>query len=304
MTMTKSASGRTAVSTAASRPSDLRAWRQERGRGGHAIAAAEMPDRAGIGQRRGGRIASATAAVADDGRRQRIRHRGAGLCGRHPREERLQHDEPQRDHSDRGGARIAGRMRLAREPLAWHPSTTLSGNHQRAPAEAGAARSPRNAAPRRDGQPRIHRHRDHAGGAAQGLCLRHLPDGGKRRGSRALLDRARDARHHPARPLSPAGAARAHRALRPLHRHGQPRLRRGARRLRLTAAGPSANLDQRAHPHALPQAARAPALPQPRSLRRATNWSAGSMASRSAARSSARACFTARATRRRSRWCI
>ena len=55
---------------------------------------------------------------------------------------------------------------------------------------------------RRHGQPRKYLHRDHAGGAAQGLCLRHLSDGGKRRRPCALLDRAGPARHHPARPAS------------------------------------------------------------------------------------------------------
>ena len=47
----------------------------------------------------------------------------------------------------------------------------------------------------------------------------------------------------------------------------QPRLRRRARRLRRAAARPRAHLDQRAHPHALPQALRHRPLPQRRGLR-------------------------------------
>src|SRR5579871_1558666 len=63
------------------------------------------------------------------------------------------------------------------------------------------------------GQPRIRLHRDHARGAAQGLCLRHFSDGGERRGLGTLLDRARAARRHSDGALPRAGAARPYRAL-------------------------------------------------------------------------------------------
>src|SRR5262252_7572299 len=51
---------------------------------------------------------------------------------------------------------------------------------------------------RRHGQPRLRPCRDHAGGASQSLCVRYFPDGGERRRSGALLDRARVARYHSA----------------------------------------------------------------------------------------------------------
>ena len=98
---------------------------------------------------------------------------------------------------------MVGRMRLAQEPLAWHPSTA-SPPESPAPSLPSGITQRGSSSIRRHGQPRIHRHRDHAGSAAEGLCLRHLSDGGERRGSGALLDRAGDARHHPARRLSSA----------------------------------------------------------------------------------------------------
>ena len=79
-------------------------------------------------------------------------------------------------------------------------------------------------------------HRDHAGSSAQGLCLRHLPDGGERRRPGALLDRAGTARHHSARRLPYSVAARAHGARDAVHGRGRPRFRRGDRRLRRAAA--------------------------------------------------------------------
>src|SRR5262249_30134169 len=49
------------------------------------------------------------------------------------------------------------------------------------------------------GQPRNHVHRNHAGGAAQGLCVWHLSHGRERGRPRALLDRAGEAGRHSAR---------------------------------------------------------------------------------------------------------
>src|SRR5262249_435400 len=69
----------------------------------------------------------------------------------------------------------------------------------------------------------------------------------------------------PARP-SPAAAAPPRLALAPYHPHTQPRPRRRVGGRRRAAGRPAAHLDQRAHPPALPQAARAAALPQPRGL--------------------------------------
>src|SRR3974390_3394473 len=51
------------------------------------------------------------------------------------------------------------------------------------------------------GQSRERIRRNHAGSSAEGLCLRHLPDGGERGRSGAVLDRAGDARHHSARGI-------------------------------------------------------------------------------------------------------
>ena len=98
------------------------------------------------------------------------------------------------------------------------------------------------------GQPRVRARRHHARGTAEGLCLRHLPDGGKRRGSGALLDRARAARHYSARTLPCAGPAGADGALRLFHRRGRPRFRRRHCRLRRTRSRARAHLDQRPHP--------------------------------------------------------
>ena len=154
------------------------------------------------------------------------------------------------------------------------------------------------------GEPRHQFHRDHPGGAAQGLCLRHFPHGRERRGPGALLDRAGTARRHPARRFPRTGAARAHRPRDALHGARQPRFRRRHRRLR-RAQAPGAPA-----PGSMPASAASTA----RSMRRGhchtvevydgASWSAASTASRSAAPSSARACSIARATPPRSRWCI
>ncbi len=61
--------------------------------------------------------------------------------------------------------------------------------------------------------------------------MRHFPDGGKRRGSGALLDRTGASRHHPARSLSCPRPPRPDGAIRPFHRGCRSRFRRGGRRL-------------------------------------------------------------------------
>ncbi len=68
------------------------------------------------------------------------------------------------------------------------------------------------------------------------------------------------ARHHPARHLPRAGAARAHRAHDPLHRHGQPRLRR-----RSSTAAPSPTSGAPA-PGSTPASARSTARSMPRAI--------------------------------------
>ena len=73
------------------------------------------------------------------------------------------------------------------------------------------------------GKPRVRTRRHHAGSAAEGVCLRHFSDGGKRRRPGALLDRAGAARHHSARPVPRAEPARPHGAFQPFHRRGRPR---------------------------------------------------------------------------------
>ena len=120
--------------------------------------------------------------------------------------------------------------------------------------------------------------RDHAGSAAQGLCLRHLSDGGERRRPGAVLDRAGKARHHPARRVPRAGAARPHRAHRPLHRRVRPRLRRRARRLRRARPGARAHLDQRAASARSIASCSTSAIATASRSMTATRWSAGSTA--------------------------
>ena len=119
-----------------------------------------------------------------------------------------------------------------------------------------------------DGQPRNRAYRDHTGGAAQGLCLRHLSHGRERRRSGALLDRAGHARDHPAQRVPYTVAAGAHGQGDAVHRGGRPRLRRGDRGLRRAQAWPCPHLDQRAYPPHLPRTLRARALPYRRGLRR------------------------------------
>ncbi len=86
--------------------------------------------------------------------------------------------------------------------------------------------------------PRLRLFRDHARSAAARLRLRHLPDGRKRRRSDPVLGRAGNARRDPARRLSRFLAACAHRALRRLHGHRQPRFQGGDSRLRGAASRP------------------------------------------------------------------
>ena len=61
---------------------------------------------------------------------------------------------------------------------------------------------------------RVRARRHHAGSAAEGLCLRDFPNGGKRRRPGALLDRTRAPRHHSARPVPRTKPSCAHGALR------------------------------------------------------------------------------------------
>ena len=88
--------------------------------------------------------------------------------------------------------------------------------------------------------------------------------------------------------------------LRGPHRHRHRRRDRGLRRL---APGAPLDLDQRAHPRALPRPVRPRALPHRRGVGAASVSSAGSTASRSTAPSSARACSPTSATPPRSRSC-
>ena len=262
------------------------------GRRRHAIGAAQMPDLAGLRRRCIDGTARARS-VADRGTRDRIGGRSRCRLGdRGAGEKSLQNHEPCRDQNDRAAA--------MRGKSGWHANLShatlahlIFGNLR----IGGAREQPY-------GEPRHRLHRDHAGSAAQGLCLRHFSHGGQRRRPGALLDRAGDARHHSARSFSHAGAARPHRALRPVHRHRQPRLRRRARGLLGAAAGPPAHLDQYPHPRPLPQALRPSALSQPGSLRgrhprRRSLWRDARCAP-----FSARACSTAPAMLPRSRSCI
>ena len=73
---------------------------------------------------------------------------------------------------------------------------------------------------------------NHAAGAAQGLCARHLPHGRGGGRPQPLLDRAGEPRHSAARPLPCSPPARPHRRLRPLRDPHRPRFRRRDRRLR------------------------------------------------------------------------
>ena len=94
-------------------------------------------------------------------------------------------------------------------------------------------------------------HRDHAGGAAQGLCLRHFPDGRERRRPGALLDRAgacaasfRSTTFH-----VPARLARTVRTT-PLHRRVDRDFDAVIDGCAEPQARPRPHLDQRPHPQA------------------------------------------------------
>ncbi len=159
-------------------------------------------------------------------------------------------------------------MRLAREPLAWHPSTT--------PSPESPARRCRPGAPPAAAQAHLD---DMAN--RESTVIEITPEVLLKAYACGIFPMAESAEdpalywiepemrgiipldgfHLPARL---ARTVRSDRFTVTVNRDFDAR----ARRLRLAAAGPAAHLDQRAHPHALPQAARAPALPQPRSLRR------------------------------------
>ena len=143
-------------------------------------------------------------------------------------------------------------------------------------------------------------HRDHAAGAAQGLCVRDLSHGRERGGPGALLDRAGAARHPSARPLPCAETACPHHSQRRLRDPDRPRFRGGHRRLRGAPLRPALDLDQRPHPEPLSRAVRRSAIATRSKPGRTARWSAGSTACSSAAPSSARAC--SRASAMPARW--
>ncbi len=201
----------------------------------------------------------------------------------------------------------AGRVRRRRH-RDDHSALHLA--HRRAGHRRRQLRYPLAREPSRQGQTAagrslhdLHRRRhdrDHAAGAAQGLCLRHLSHGRKRRGQRAVLDRAGAAGHPAARPRACAEAAGAHHPERRLRGQGRQDLRGGDRRLRRAALRPALDLDQRAHPEPLPRSVRARPLPHGRGLAGRTSSSADFTACISAVHFSARACSHERATRARS----
>ena len=198
-----------------------------------------------------------------------------------------------RDHHSavrRPRQRAGHRQRPLRHPLAGElPAKTIIRCKGMA---AAIGHRPRVA----HGLARRHRHRDHAAGAAQGLRVRHLPDGGERRRPGALLDRAAAARHPAARPGARAAPACAHRPPGRVRDPDRHRLRGRDLGLRRLAARPAHDLDQPQDPRALSRPVRRRATATRSRHGRTASWSAACTAWRSTARSSARACSRSRAT--------